>query len=353
MMDSSAASIPASAPRRARSAREVAAERVASVDRHIAAGLDVRTACRRAAVSVPSYYRWRARARGGVGQAERIREMILSAAKTVFLRDGYGASLESIAEAAEVARQTVYNQFGGKEQLFAEVVQSVYQRMLAPIFVVDHRDDLISMLTELGRHLMRVALHPDSLALQRIAMGEYRDTPALMKVVHTLRASHAIPAAYRVSRGLFAPANARWCDRCGRPTAVRRSFFWLLGRPRPVPAVDRSRGGHAGTAGDEAAPVRRDFRARVRLLRQWRPYRCDAARATPDDRGEEAMTRPAVPYTILRRRKSAISSLAYPSSARIESVCSPIVGARARIATGVALNSTPGVTRVAGRGRPG
>jgi len=191
MMNSSAPSGSTSAPRRPRNA---AAERVASVEREIAAGLDVRTACRRAAVSVPSYYRWRARERGGAGQAERIREMILNAAKTVFLRDGYGASLESIAEAAEVARQTVYNQFGSKEQLFAEVVQSVYQRMLTPIFVVDHRGDLISMLTELGRHLMRVALNPDSLALQRIAMGEYRDTPALLRVVHTLRASHTIPA---------------------------------------------------------------------------------------------------------------------------------------------------------------
>jgi AcrR family transcriptional regulator len=193
MIDSSASSSSASAPRRARRAQDVAAERVASVERGIAAGLDVRTACRRTAVSVPSYYRWRARERGGVGQAERIREMILSAAKTVFLRDGYGASLESIAKAAEIARQTVYNQFGSKEQLFAEVVQSVYQRMLAPIFVVDRRADMISMLTELGRHLMKVALHPDSLALQRIAMGEYRNTPTLMRVAHTLRASHAIP----------------------------------------------------------------------------------------------------------------------------------------------------------------
>jgi AcrR family transcriptional regulator len=193
MMASSASSNSANPPRALRRPN-VAAERVASVEREIAAGLDVRTACRRVAVSVPSYYRWRARERGGAGQAERIREMILSAAKTVFLRDGYGASLESIAEAAEVARQTVYNQFGGKEQLFAEVVQSVYQRMLTPFFVVDHRGDLISMLTELGRHLMRVALNPDSLALQRIAMGEYRDTPALLRVVHTLRASHTIPA---------------------------------------------------------------------------------------------------------------------------------------------------------------
>jgi hypothetical protein len=100
-----------STPRRGRRSRDNTAQRVASVDREIATGLDVRTACRRAGVSVPSYYRWRAREHGAVGQSERIRELILDAAKTVFLRDGYGASLESIAAAANVARQTVYNQF--------------------------------------------------------------------------------------------------------------------------------------------------------------------------------------------------------------------------------------------------
>jgi TetR/AcrR family transcriptional repressor of mexJK operon len=181
-------------PRHARHTEARAAEQVASVDREIAAGVEVRIACRRAGVSVASYYRWRARARSAAGHSEKIREMILNAAKTVFLRDGYGASLESIAEAAKVARQTVYNQFGSKEHLFAEVVQSVYQRMLTPIFVVERDDDLISTLTEVGRQLMKVALHPDNLALQRIAMGQYRDRPELMRVAHTLRTSHAIPA---------------------------------------------------------------------------------------------------------------------------------------------------------------
>lgn len=180
------------APRHARRSR--AAEQVASVEKDIAAGIEVRIACRRAGVSVASYYRWRARARSEAGLSEKMRETILSAAKTVFLRDGFGASLESIAETAGVARQTVYNQFGSKERLFAEVVQSVYQRMLTPIFVVERDGDLISTLTEVGRHLIKVSLHPDSLALQRIAMGEYRDRPELIRVAHTLRTSHAIPA---------------------------------------------------------------------------------------------------------------------------------------------------------------
>jgi TetR/AcrR family transcriptional repressor of mexJK operon len=182
------------APRHAHRTAARVAEQVMSIEKEIAAGLEVRAACRRAGVSVASYYRWRARARSEAGLSAKMREMILSAAKTVFLRDGYGASLESIAEAAGVARQTVYNQFGSKERLFAEVIQSVYQQVLTPIFVVERNDDLISTLTEVGRHLMKVALHPDGLALQRIAMGEYRDRPDLMRVAHTLRTSHAIPA---------------------------------------------------------------------------------------------------------------------------------------------------------------
>jgi TetR/AcrR family transcriptional repressor of mexJK operon len=182
------------APRRAQRTAARVAEHVTSIEKEIAAGMEVRAACRRAGVSVASYYRWRARARSEAGLSAKMRGMILHAAKTVFLRDGYGASLESIAEAAGVARQTVYNQFGSKERLFAEVIQSVYQQVLTPIFVLERNDDLMSTLTEVGRHLMKVALHPDGLALQRIAMGEYRDRPDLMRVAHSLRTSHAIPA---------------------------------------------------------------------------------------------------------------------------------------------------------------
>ena len=166
---------------------------VEAVNRAIAAGLDVRNACRKSGVSVPSYYRWRARYEAAGGQSERVRAAILMAAKTVFLRDGYGASLDSIAETAGVARQTLYNQFGGKQQLFSEVVQTAYREIHTPILMVDRHGDLTATLTEVGRHMMKVALHPDSIALQRIAMGEYRDTPELMRIAHSLRESHAIP----------------------------------------------------------------------------------------------------------------------------------------------------------------
>ncbi len=179
--------------RKRRDASETASV-VAAVGRELAAGRGVSNACRSAGVSVPSYYRWKSRLRdAGQGHSEDTREAILLAAKSVFLREGYGASLDTVAAAAGVARQTLYNQFGSKERLFSSVVQAVYQRILTPILVIEKGADFLDTLTIYGRHFMRSALDPDSLALLRITLGEYQRSPKLAQISYALRASHAIP----------------------------------------------------------------------------------------------------------------------------------------------------------------
>lgn len=50
------------------------------------------------------------------------RARLVQAATAAFLESGYGASVERIAALAGVARQTVYNHFPGKAELFTEVV---------------------------------------------------------------------------------------------------------------------------------------------------------------------------------------------------------------------------------------
>src|SRR5438309_1736944 len=52
-------------------------------------------------------------------QVERNRELLLAAAREVFLERGYaGASLESVAEHAGFSKGVVYSQFGSKVDLF-------------------------------------------------------------------------------------------------------------------------------------------------------------------------------------------------------------------------------------------
>jgi TetR/AcrR family transcriptional repressor of mexJK operon len=171
-----------------------AAATIAAVDREIAAGRRVADACRVCGVAVPTYYRWKSRLRDADrSQAAETRDAILLAAKSVFLREGYGASLDKVAAAAGLARQTLYNQFGSKERLFSEVVQSVYQRILTPVVTIEKGAGFIETLTVYGRHFLRIALDPDSLALLRITLGEYQNFPQLAQITYALRASHAVP----------------------------------------------------------------------------------------------------------------------------------------------------------------
>lgn len=75
-------------------------------------------------------------------RAARKREAILEAARTVFLREGFGAGGTSSPQRPAVSKVTVYNHFGSKENLFnavigqtldeaLEVAQSVIQARLA------------------------------------------------------------------------------------------------------------------------------------------------------------------------------------------------------------------------------
>ena len=188
------------------------AEILRRIEGLLQSGIRLEAACRTENISVPSFYRWRAHTRAEQPPSARIKQKIIAAAEQKFLRHGYGASLDEIASAARVARQTVYNQFGSKDRLFADIVQSVFARITEPASHVDPEGDFIETMTSFGRAFMKMAFDPESIALQRMAMGEYRHTPDLARQVYAQRASREIPiftdliAAYlraQMSRGII------------------------------------------------------------------------------------------------------------------------------------------------------
>jgi AcrR family transcriptional regulator len=63
----------------------------------------------------------------------RIRERLLTAARDLFYADGYGVSVDAIAERAAVAKPTVYAHFGSKEALIAAVLQFVDEQWFAEL----------------------------------------------------------------------------------------------------------------------------------------------------------------------------------------------------------------------------
>ena len=114
------------------------------------------------------------------------RDAIHRAALEVFLRRGYtNASVDEIVTESGVARQTVYNNFGGKEGLLLAVVDDVLDRFLAAMTaVVDEvalgeSDDLARDLALLGADWVSLALQPEMAGLRRLIVGEAAAFPNL------------------------------------------------------------------------------------------------------------------------------------------------------------------------------
>ncbi|MEM7408093.1 MAG: TetR/AcrR family transcriptional regulator [Pseudomonadota bacterium] len=60
----------------------------------------------------------------GRPKSEEKRAAILHAASELFLKRGLGASMDAVAQAADVSKQTVYSHFAGKDELFRACIQS-------------------------------------------------------------------------------------------------------------------------------------------------------------------------------------------------------------------------------------
>lgn len=195
----------------------------------VAQGQSVAAACAEAGVSVPTYYRWRqdraAPSSRAASESDRLRQTIILAAKRVFFREGYGVSLETIAAEAGVARQTLYNQFGSKRELFGQVIQQVYGRLYQPVFLMTNADSVAGTLAGFARGLLQIILDPEYVALFRITVAEHRGLPEQPDTAPKLDVATVIPpfthhlAAYlegKISEGAIRPID---------PAAVAESFF--------------------------------------------------------------------------------------------------------------------------------
>lgn len=111
---------------------------------------------------------------------------IIAAATAVFVRDGFtGASIDAVAEEAGVSRQTIYNQIGDKEKLFAETVRDITERssavMVATLATFPERPaDLASELVEFAMRLSRNCIcDRDGRALRKLIENEGTRYPEL------------------------------------------------------------------------------------------------------------------------------------------------------------------------------
>ena len=118
----------------------------------------------------------------------RKRSAILDGAKTVFLRGGFGlATMDDVASAAGVGKQTVYRHFKSKEALFVGLVSSMCAQaggILASAQNGQSDGSPEVELRELGWVLAQVLIAPDNLRLYRAIVAEAERLPELGRMFY-------------------------------------------------------------------------------------------------------------------------------------------------------------------------
>jgi AcrR family transcriptional regulator len=125
----------------------------------------------------------RTRPRGEIRRAQ-----ILDAAVEVFLENGYGgATIDLVVERAGASKATVYSFFGGKDGLFAAIVQERCERILSAFGdpEVVH-SDVRHALAHIAQRYMEVAMAPDAVGLWRLIIAEGARFPELARTFYRL-----------------------------------------------------------------------------------------------------------------------------------------------------------------------
>lgn len=111
------------------------------------------------------------------------RAAICEAARELFMKQGFDASMDAIAEAASVSKATVYSHFGDKESLFREIIAVECQRNRPPDALPPSRlEDFRALLQAFGERLTAFLDRPDVNDLQRLLVSQSARYPRMAQL---------------------------------------------------------------------------------------------------------------------------------------------------------------------------
>jgi TetR/AcrR family transcriptional repressor of mexJK operon len=171
----------------------------------------------------------RPRRAGRLASGAAIRE----AAASLFLEKGYlGTSMDEVAAAAQISKQTIYTHFASKEELFADLVLGNAERVEG--FVSSMSDtlrdsrDLETGIRDVARQYIRLVTRPEVLRLRRLVLGEVSRFPDLARTYYERVPGRVLGALAE----LFAELAAQGRLRIEDPKLAAQHFAWLtLGIP--------------------------------------------------------------------------------------------------------------------------
>lgn len=113
--------------------------------------------------------------------SQRKRLAIQEAGKAVFLQQGYeAASMDAIAAKADVSKQTIYNHFHSKNELFKAIIADMTSALVVPLAISEAANSTPDrILRAFSQELLDLMLKPGSLALHRLIVAEAGRFPEL------------------------------------------------------------------------------------------------------------------------------------------------------------------------------
>jgi TetR/AcrR family transcriptional regulator of autoinduction and epiphytic fitness len=173
------------------------------------------------------------------------RAAILAAATDAFRDAGFeAASMDRIAERANVSKRTVYNHFSSKEALFEAVVEQLVEKAMADKRIEwNPSKSLREQLAMIARSKSAIADNPAELALMRVILGVFVSHPELVPPSCKVSESDdplvpwlkAAKAANRLKvDDVELAAKTFWAMASG-------ALFWPAIIEGPMPDVERSR----------------------------------------------------------------------------------------------------------------
>jgi len=153
------------------------------------------------------------------------REAIVNAAERLFLERGYGSvSMDELAEAAGVARRTLYNQFASKEEIFREMLLRVSRQFEAAFPPgIETQGDVEDVLRLIARVILDLHKHPEYLGFLRMVVADSRQFPWIAEEF----AAVMDPQTERLTR-FFADMTGVGTLDCRNPLLAAHQFMGLL-----------------------------------------------------------------------------------------------------------------------------
>jgi TetR/AcrR family transcriptional repressor of mexJK operon len=163
------------------------------------------------------------------GRSARKRRAIMEAARTVFLRKGYGgASMDEVAALAAVSKQTVYKHFADKKRLFTAIVtgdiSATETLTYAMVTALADSEDLEKDLRQFARRHIIEVTQPHLIRLRRIIIAEAERFPELARTWY----AGGPERAHATFADQFQALAQRGLLRVDDPLLAAQHFNWLI-----------------------------------------------------------------------------------------------------------------------------